>query len=133
MTCPTCGSEFKPKKHELRWVSDLRYLSKMIKPIWGEPLKRGIDMLAVSANLTYIRTRTGRMYRLRVYLRRMSPSVILLAHIQPSVECGYGLYNVLFFRFYTSPTSAQELFNRVGYARIGHVVEIQYSIDVQFG
>ena len=56
MTCPTCGSEFKPKKHELRWVSDLRYLSKMIKPIWGEPLKRGIDMLAGDADLAYLVT-----------------------------------------------------------------------------
>jgi hypothetical protein len=56
MKCPTCGKEFKPKKREMRWLMDLRYLSCMEMPVWGGPLKRGIDMLVDDADLAYLVT-----------------------------------------------------------------------------
>lgn len=54
MICPTCGSEIKHTERRPRWFDDLRYLARMKKPIWGNPLKRGVNMLEEDADLAYL-------------------------------------------------------------------------------
>jgi len=56
MKCPTCqGSGWiKAQAPQTEWETDLLYLARHSSPIWGGPLKRGVDMLKEDTSLAYL-------------------------------------------------------------------------------